>query len=222
MPKLWFCLLAIVFAARAGVITSTTVSCDGVPASVSCIMIDSTAAASISPGFTSVAATASAQSGFANAAAQYQGDLDFTVTAGPAMGYFEPCLELDYNNNEGDSTVSGSFGNLWLSGFGKGSQHTCGAPLSFNLGVPQDFQAELFAEADASNPGGFGNAYASTSATLSFQFFDSSMNSVQASSSLTPGPQPDLAPEPSTVFPLLGGLAFLALSLARGKRLNAI
>ncbi len=229
MPKLWLCLLVSVFAARAGVITSTPVNCDGRQGIGSCNTVLATAEASVSPSFTSALATddfsnpgPNGMGGFATATAQLQGDLDLTVTAGPAMGFFEPCIALNTSNSPGgsSSSASGTFGSFSASG---SSGTTCGAPVSFNLGMPQDFQAALLANASAlGQPLPFFSAESSADAMLSFQFFDASMNPVQATSILTPGPGPSPAPEPSTVFPLLGGLAFLVLSLARHKRLNLI
>ncbi len=183
LPKLLLGLFVTVFAARAGVITSTPVNCQAfgqfVTASGSCSINGAFAGASISPDFTSASTGVGVTGGggYASATAQYQGDLDFTVTSGPANGYFEPCIMLNYDNS---SDAHGLFGNLSV-GFGTTARNACGAPVSFDLGVPQDFPAGLYAEASAYQ--GFNGA----SATLSFQFFDSSMNPVQGASILTSG-----------------------------------
>jgi hypothetical protein len=182
MLKLCFCLLLPVFAAHA--------------ASIGNFFVD--ALAGPNPGE------------FATDTQELQEDLVFTVTSGPAQGFFQPCLDVSEDWFQGEARGFASFGRISVSASGQGTFGTCGdfvfPTQSFTLGVPQTATLSLSAFATAGSLDPDVQAQAGASARLDgFLFFDYGMNLVSGVTySLVGGTV--AVPEPATGFLLLGVL----------------
>lgn len=219
MLRLWFCFLLPVFAAHAASISTTTATCNGATTtsstSASCGNGAATSADSfVNNNFVQALAGAMGQRESAAATAEFQDDLVFTVTKGPAQGFFLPCLDVEADWFQGEAGAGAAFGISVGTPF-EGSFGTCGGflgfppPQSFTLGVPQTETLSLSAYAEAGSFDPSLQAQAGASAALDgFFFFDSSMNPVSGVTySLAEEPLVAV-PEPATGLLLLSVLVF--------------
>lgn len=147
---------------------------------------------------------------FGSASASFRDDYVFTVTTGPAQGFFASCFEAAGDTYMGSILVGGSFAGGGIANTTRAfALHTCGQ-TSFTLGVP--IVSTMLLSASVSTQGAIPQANAEVS-FIGFQFFDAAGNPVTGVNySLV---EVSSVPEAATAWLLVCGLAGVGLTRRR-------
>src|SRR5581483_2233997 len=106
----------LITCAHATLITTAQVSCDGATfTSTSSISCSSLTSATVGSSSVQVMSGTTAAGHFASASAVFQDDFVFTVTGGPAGGFFLPCFSAGQDYFQGSAQAVASFAGVSFS-----------------------------------------------------------------------------------------------------------